>query len=278
MSASWNERAARDEADDGEASRSNNVSIRVAASMTDLMQVVAIRAAAFLAEQNCPYAEEFEGNDFCALHIIGAVNDEPAACLRVRFFADFAKLERLAVRREYRRSRLAFDIVHAAIKLCRRKGYTRLYGHAQDRLVPFWSRFGGQANEGATAAEILRLLLHRNDDGHRARPGRAVARLRSLRAHPAGGIVGRARAAGAFGFASGDLARTMEDCVSSFRLQHNVSDGEANEGIMWEETSIPALLRLLEYAHGEVSDTLRDRRCAEHLKLCIEHLKETSPA
>jgi len=116
--------------------------------MTDLMQVVAIRAAAFLAEQDCPYAEEFEGNDFCALHLIGAVNDEPAACLRVRFFADFAKLERLAVRREFRRSRLAFEIVHAAIKLSRRKGYTRLYGHAQDRLVPFWSRFGGQPMKG----------------------------------------------------------------------------------------------------------------------------------
>ena len=74
MSASWNERAARDEADDSATSRSNNISIRVAASMTDLMQVVAIRAAAFLAEQNCPYAEEFEGNDFCALHMIGGLS------------------------------------------------------------------------------------------------------------------------------------------------------------------------------------------------------------
>ena len=148
MSAAWNERPARDEPTDRAESRSNDVSIRVAASMTDLMQVVANRAAAFLAEQNCPYAEEFEGNDFCALHLIGAVNDEPAACLRVRFFADFAKLERLAVRREFRRSRLAFEVVHAAIKLSRRKGYTRLYGHAQDRLVPFWSRFGGQPMKG----------------------------------------------------------------------------------------------------------------------------------
>jgi predicted GNAT family N-acyltransferase len=112
--------------------------------MTDLMQVVAIRAAAFLAEQECPYAEEFEGNDFCAMHLIGAIDGEPAACLRVRFFADFAKLERLAVRYEFRRSRLAFDIVRAAIKLCRQKGYTRIYGHAQDRLVPFWSRFGAR--------------------------------------------------------------------------------------------------------------------------------------
>ena len=79
--------------------------------------------------------------------------------------------------------------------------------------------------------------------------------------------------------AGAECLRKMEDCVSSFRLQHNVSDGEANEGIMWEEeTSIPALLRLLEYAHGELTDTLHDRRCAEHLMLCIERLKETSPA
>jgi hypothetical protein len=71
---------------------------------------------------------------------------------------------------------------------------------------------------------------------------------------------------------------TMDDCLSTFRLQHNVSDGEANEGVLWEETSIAALQRLLEYAHGEVTDSLSDWRCAEHLKLCIEHLKEASPA
>lgn len=126
------------------AARAGAISIRVAASMTDLMQVVAIRAAAFLAEQSCPYGEEFEGNDFCAMHLVGSIDDEPAACLRVRFFADFAKLERLAVRHEFRRSRIAFDIVRNGIKVCRQKGYTRIYGHAQDRLVPFWSRFGAR--------------------------------------------------------------------------------------------------------------------------------------
>jgi hypothetical protein len=35
---------------------------------------------------------------------------------------------------------------------------------------------------------------------------------------------------------------------------------------------------LLEYLHGEVSDNLQDRRCAEQLKLCIEHLKEACRA
>ena len=70
----------------------------------------------------------------------------------------------------------------------------------------------------------------------------------------------------------------MDDCLSSFRLQHNVSDGEANEGILWEETSIAALQRLLEYAHGEVTDSLSPQRCAEYLKLCIQHHKGASPA
>jgi predicted GNAT family N-acyltransferase len=123
------------------------VTIRVAASLSDLMQVVAIRAAVYLSEQTCPYAEEFDRNDFCAMHLITAVGPEPAACLRMRFFADFAKLERLAVRHEFRRTLLAFEIVRAGIRLCRLKGYTKIYGHAQDRLVPFWTRFGARPVE-----------------------------------------------------------------------------------------------------------------------------------
>lgn len=127
---------------DGKAS-----SIRVAASLADLMQVVAIRSAVYLSEQNCPYEEEFDGNDFCAMHLIGSVDNEPAACIRIRFFADFAKLERLAVRHEFRRTSLAFEVVRAARELARLKGYTRIYGHAQDRLVPFWKRFGARPME-----------------------------------------------------------------------------------------------------------------------------------
>ena len=66
------------------------ISIRVAASLSDLMQVVAIRAAVYMAEQECPYDEEFDGNDFCAMHLIGSIGDEPAGCMRIRFFADHA--------------------------------------------------------------------------------------------------------------------------------------------------------------------------------------------
>lgn len=118
--------------------------VAVADSLSDLMKVVAIRSAVYLAEQACPFEEEFDRNDFCSLHLIGYRNGEPAACIRARFFADFAKLERLAVRAEHRKSRLAFEVVRAGIQICRRKGYRLIYGHAQDRLVDFWARFGAR--------------------------------------------------------------------------------------------------------------------------------------
>lgn len=123
---------------------SRKIGIRVARSLADIMQVVAIRASVFMSDQMCPYEEEFDGNDFCATHLIGYIGHEPAASIRARFFADFCKLERLAVRAEYRKTRLAFQMVRAGIELARKKGFRRIYGHAQDRLVNFWAHFGAK--------------------------------------------------------------------------------------------------------------------------------------
>lgn len=125
-----------------------NVSVTVARTIEDFMRVVTIRSAVYMAEQECPFDEEFDGNDFSATHLIGYVGDEPAACLRIRYFANFAKVERLAVRREFRRSRLSFQISKAAIELCRAKGYCRIYAHAQKRLLNFFDRLGFRPLEG----------------------------------------------------------------------------------------------------------------------------------
>ena len=44
------------------------------------------------------------------------------------------------------------------------------------------------------------------------------------------------------------------------------------------ETTVGALLRLLEYVHGEVSERLQGWRCAEQIETRIEHLTEQQPA
>jgi predicted GNAT family N-acyltransferase len=123
---------------------SGTETVTVVRNIDDLQKAVAIRAMVYMGEQKCPYDEEFDGNDFCGMHLIGWIAGEPAACLRIRFFAEFAKVERLAVRPEYRRSTIAFRIVRRAIGIIARKGYTRIYGHAQEGLEMFWARFGSK--------------------------------------------------------------------------------------------------------------------------------------
>jgi len=130
---------------------SRRLSVALARSLDDMMRITMIRSAVYVAEQQCPFDEEFDGNDFSATHLIGYVGDEPAACLRIRYFADFAKVERLAVRSEYRKTRLSFQMAKAAIELCRAKGYRRIYAHAQRRLLNFFSRFGFRPLEGGRA-------------------------------------------------------------------------------------------------------------------------------
>jgi len=118
------------------------LSVTVARSFEDIARVIAVRSAVYIGEQECPYEEELDGNDFTATHLLGYVGDEPAGCLRIRYFADFAKIERVAVRKEFRQTHLAVKLARAGIELCRAKGYRRVYGYVQKRLVNFWSRFG----------------------------------------------------------------------------------------------------------------------------------------
>lgn len=119
-------------------------SVRIAQGFDDLLMVYSIRAAVYMAEQSCPYNEEFDGNDLCATQFLGFAGEEPAGCLRARFFGDFVKLERLAIRRDFRRSTLAFDLVRAGIEHARRKGFRRIYGHSREGLESFWARFGAK--------------------------------------------------------------------------------------------------------------------------------------
>src|SRR5262245_40813838 len=99
--------------------KEGEITVSVARTFDDLMRVVSMRTSVYINEQACPYEEEFDGNDLSATHMLGYVGGELAGCLRIRFFADFAKLERVAVKREFRHTRLAFQLGRGAIELCR---------------------------------------------------------------------------------------------------------------------------------------------------------------
>jgi len=119
------------------------IKVDVARSLDEIMAALAVRCVIFMGEQSCPYDEEFDGNDFAgATHLVVRLGGEPAGTLRLRWFADFAKLERVAVRREHRGGPVSSALITASLDLVRRKGYRKLLGHAQAHLISFWERFG----------------------------------------------------------------------------------------------------------------------------------------
>lgn len=119
----------------------NDIAVDVVRSIDDFLRAVAVRALVYMGEQSCPFEEEFDGNDFCgATHLIARAGAEPLGTLRLRWFADFAKVERVAVRAHKRTGAAARALVSAAISLAARKGYTRLLGHVDAELLAYWRR------------------------------------------------------------------------------------------------------------------------------------------
>ncbi|MDP3737018.1 MAG: GNAT family N-acetyltransferase [Hyphomonadaceae bacterium] len=126
----------------------NDLRVEVVRDLNDFMKVVAIRSSVFLAEQDCPYDEEFDNNDLSSLHLIAYLRGEPVATLRIRWFAGFAKIERVCVMKHVRGGSLVKLMIETAIEIIGRKGYTHAIGYIQKRLVPFWKQLGFLPREG----------------------------------------------------------------------------------------------------------------------------------
>jgi len=124
------------------------VTMKLASTSDELMQCYMLRAAVYMGEQHCPYWEEYDGNDYTASHIIVYVDGEPAASLRVRWFAAFVKLERAVVLKRYRSMGLFLPLLRWAMELARKKGYNKAYLHGQRRLWPIFERGGFHKVEG----------------------------------------------------------------------------------------------------------------------------------
>lgn len=123
---------------------SGTVSVRIAETAEDLEMAFAVRACVFLAERGCRYAEEFDRNDRACSHLLVLAGSEPVGTLRLRWFAGFARFERMAIRREYRSLRVFRALVDFAMRLCAAKGYRAVVGLSRPAGVRFWKRFGGR--------------------------------------------------------------------------------------------------------------------------------------
>ncbi len=122
--------------------------IKVVRDFEDMAKVFAIRGSACFDDPEHLYAKHFDGNDFSSTHLLGYVDGEPVGTIRIRYFADFTRIERLTVRPTHRKSRIAFRLAKASFAWSSDKGYRTLTGVAREELVPFWSMLGFRLTEG----------------------------------------------------------------------------------------------------------------------------------
>lgn len=125
------------------------ISVKLVESMDEMTKALAVRAAVCMGELHWPFHEFMDGNDFTATHLLATVDGEPAGTMRIRYFGDFAKPEWLVVLEHFRRGRfgargVAYALGHHSFAFCRKKGYTRIYGHAAADLEALWRKIAGE--------------------------------------------------------------------------------------------------------------------------------------
>ncbi|MEL6826127.1 MAG: GNAT family N-acetyltransferase [Pseudomonadota bacterium] len=114
--------------------------VEMVRTLDSYQKMVALRALTFMAEQDCPFDEEYDGNDLCASHLLAYADGQPIATLRLRWFAGFGKVERVCVQPRFRGTNVVKVMLAAAFELGARKGFRRMTAQIQARLWPLWSR------------------------------------------------------------------------------------------------------------------------------------------
>jgi len=109
----------------------------------DLTHCHALRRTVFIEEQNVSEAEEMDGLDAEAIHLIATCDGKPAGTARLLIRGETGKIGRVAVLREHRGTGLGAAIMRQAEAALRsRPGVTRLYLSAQTQALPFYEKLG----------------------------------------------------------------------------------------------------------------------------------------
>ena len=100
----------------------------------------AIRYSVFVEEQHVPVAEEWDGRDEAALHVLAlATYDTPVGTARL---LDSGQIGRMAVLREYRRQGIGSAMMNQLLRIATAKNMNNLFLNAQIDAVEFYRRHG----------------------------------------------------------------------------------------------------------------------------------------
>jgi len=115
---------------------------KVVTNQEDLIKVFVVRGIVFIEEQSVPYNIEHDEHDFSATHILGEIDGEPFAAGRIRTVGEYAKLERVAIRKSHRGKGLGHKLTEFMIAVAQEQGFKKFKVHAQSYLKDFYQKHG----------------------------------------------------------------------------------------------------------------------------------------
>jgi hypothetical protein len=116
----------------------NRIRVEIVTTPEQLMHAYAIRAICFMEEHGVAARQTYDGNDYQATHVIVYSGDEPVGTARIRWFRDFAKMERTSFRKEWRDARTIKRCAEFIFDHIARKGYDRVLTHAKPKYARLW--------------------------------------------------------------------------------------------------------------------------------------------
>jgi predicted GNAT family N-acyltransferase len=108
-----------------------------------LASVIQLRRDVFVVEQLCPLEDEPDAHDPSALHVCAVVDGIVIGCARILTKGpNVAKIGRVAVARQARKSGVGAIVMRTAILYARSLGYEQAYLESQTHAIPFYERLG----------------------------------------------------------------------------------------------------------------------------------------
>lgn len=118
-----------------------------ALSLHELYDVLQLRSAIFVVEQDCIY-QDIDGKDAEALHVLGIKNDKIVAysrCFGPEIYFEEAAIGRMLVKKEERKQCYAHLVLNEAIEAIEKEYTTKTIKlSAQQYLIDFYEKHGFQ--------------------------------------------------------------------------------------------------------------------------------------
>jgi predicted GNAT family N-acyltransferase len=142
---------------------SGEIRFSIAETADEKLKVFVVRGIVFCGEQQVPYSIEWDEHESSALHVLGQVGGEPVAAGRIRFLDGYAKMERIAVRAEYRGRGYGHGLTDFMIQTAKEKGFSKFRMYAQVHLKDFYAEHGFESQGDIfVEAGIDHVLMVRN--------------------------------------------------------------------------------------------------------------------